>query len=63
MLKGINDNKYIICFSEDQRIGLWNTLKKNFIIINTISIGVVPICDTVKIVTCSNDNEMQIWNF
>ena len=21
---------YIICFSEDQRIGLWNTLEKNF---------------------------------
>ena len=36
ILKGTNDNNYIICVSEVQRIGVWNTLEKNFMINTTI---------------------------
>ena len=62
-LKGTSGNKYIICVSEDQRIGLWNTLEKNFMINTTIAISATTICNKLIIITCSNDNEIQIWDF
>ena len=55
ILKGINDDKYIICVSEDQWIGLWNTLKKEFIIYNTFEISAATIYIKLNIITFSNE--------
>ena len=54
-------NGSIILLSEDHRIGLYKD--KTFSIQNTYIMSIVTICDNLKIITSSDENEVRIWDF
>ena len=62
-LKVTNDNKYIISISEDHRIGVWNILEKTFIINKDLNASVGTINNKLNVITCSNSDDIQVWDF
>ena len=63
-IKVTNDNKYIIFVTESRLIMLWNIREKKFESVqnSTSIICIAKISDRLLIITCSKNNEIQIWD-